>query len=108
MSEQDFELGAIQVTATGMDAFFESDPAMVTPLQAQTRPLEGPPAVSPPRVSSSRRKIGSLTQLDGFVRTASDQLVHKANQDLWSLQKGANGEFFIERLFDDQGGPLKG
>lgn len=36
-----------------------------------------------------------------------DTLVHKATRDLWSLSE-KDGQFVIERLFDDTGGPLKG
>jgi len=55
-----------------------------------------------------RRKIASLGDLDGFLRVASDTLIHKIQQDLWALKKEADGNYYIERLFDDRGAPIKG
>ena len=34
-------------------------------------------------------------------------LVHKATQDLWSMKVSEDGSFDVERLFDDNGNPLK-
>lgn len=43
-----------------------------------------------------------------FLRVANtDDLVHKATQDLWSCQQNDKGEVVISRLFDETGGPLK-
>lgn len=82
--------------ATGMDAFFEAEPEIVSPVgQAKA-------ASTPKRV-----RVSSLQQLDGFVRTASDTLINKATNDLWALRKDGE-QFFIERLFQDDGQPLKG
>lgn len=169
---KDFDLGDVQASSGGMDAFFEETPELVTPLGVQaakkttlggptlqkkdlkrgltihnkehpewgTWKVLGPAAGSKgnweikgsrgtrildedeakfwvkteekksasTEKCASRKKVASLEQLSGFVRTASDTLVHKSNQDLWSLQKDANGEFFIERKFDNTGGPVKG
>lgn len=41
------------------------------------------------------------------VSADSDDLVHKATQDLWSCKKGQNGEVILSRLFDETGEPLK-
>jgi hypothetical protein len=94
----DFDLGDLQVTNGGLDAFLGETPEPVTP----------PPklAAIPSRVG--RMRVASLAQLTGFVRTAEDTLVHKSDRDLWSLRKDGHGEFYIERMFDDQGTPLKG
>jgi len=35
------------------------------------------------------------------------ELVHKATQDLWSVRVSDDGSFDIERLFDENGDPLK-
>jgi len=53
------------------------------------------------RVSS----IGDLTQ---FLKRADGKLIHKSTNDLWSYSKGADGQFLVERLFDEEGEPLKG
>ncbi len=34
-------------------------------------------------------------------------LIHKATQDLWSMKVSEDGTFDVERLFDDNGDPLK-
>lgn len=100
----DFDLSKIQGTASGLDAFFSEEPSVVTPLPKATSPLTAPKVASTP--SKGRRKVASLEDLNGFVRTAENQLINKSTQDLWSLKKDG-GDFYIERLFDDQA-PLKG
>ena len=57
--------------------------------------------VSTVRVAS----LGDLTSF--FTKVGSDTLIHKSTHDLWSLKRDAGG-YVIERLFDDNGGPLKG
>jgi hypothetical protein len=170
----DFDLGSLEVTNGGLDAFLGGNSEVVTPLTAedrtavlQIRPttyrdqpaflITGRPPGSesghPLRVvifdrknaekvvqlyksekddstrqqaiskllqedwdaaipkkpeRPSRRKLGSLGQLDGFVRIADDMLVHKSNRDLWALRQDGGGDFYIERMFDDMGAPLKG
>lgn len=56
---------------------------------------------SPIRVAS----LGDLTQ---FLKRADGKLIHKSTNDLWSYSKDADGNFLVERLFDDEGEPLKG
>lgn len=93
-----FKLDSIQSGGTtGLDAFFASEPRVVSPV-GQTKAA----AVKPGRV-----KVGSLSQLDGFQRLSSDTLINKSTQDLWSIQSDGQ-DFFIERLFHDDGTPLKG
>lgn len=60
------------------------------------------------RVADSYRRVVSSLDLSEFMKTASsgDELIHKATRDLWSL-KHVGGQYVIERLFDDQGTPLK-
>lgn len=92
----DFKLDSIEASASGLDAFFEREPQVITP------PGQKVVASKPTRV-----KVGSLNDLNGFVRASADTLVHKSTQDLWALkQEGEN--YFIERLFNDTGTPLKG
>lgn len=94
----DFKLGDIQSGgATGMDAFFESEPQVITPF--------GQKAASAP-AKAPRVKVGSLAQLDGFTRISAETLVHKSTQDLWTIKR-EGGDFYIERLFQD-GAPVKG
>lgn len=88
---ESFESGG----ATGLDALFESEPEIVSPTTTKVAEAE------------KRVKVGSLDQLDGFVRVASDTLINKATNDLWALRKDGDN-FYIERLFEDNGQPLKG
>jgi hypothetical protein len=87
----DYDLGQIQSSgASGIDALFEREPQLV--------------AASGPK----RIRVASLQQLSSFQRVSAETLVHKSDRDLWALKKQGDGKFFIERLFDDAGKPLKG
>jgi hypothetical protein len=93
---KDFDLGSIQGSNAGLDAFFENEPQMVSPV-----------GTVKPKTSRMMR-VGSLQQLQPFQRVSAETLVNKSTQDLWALRKSKGGEFFIERLFGDDGTPLKG
>lgn len=84
-----------------MDAFFASEPSIVTP----TTSSPGTPKVAAKK--AGRVKVGSLQQLEGFQRLSAETLVNRSTQDLWAIRKEADG-FYIERLFSDDGTPLKG
>lgn len=92
----DFKFNDFESAGVGLDAFFASEPQMVTPHGEEQ-----------PKKAAKRIRVGSLAQLKGFRRVASDTLVNKATQDLWAIRKDGE-DFFIERLFDDSGSPLKG
>ena len=64
--------------------------------------VEGPTT----KTASQRKRVASLGELDGFLKVSSDTLVHKSTRDLWSYRE-EGGEFVIERLFQDNGQPLK-
>lgn len=88
---RDYDLGQIQGSgASGIDALFEREPQLIT-------------AAKPKKM-----RVASLQQLVGFQRISADTLIHKSDRDLWALKKEGDGRFFIERLFDDNGSPLKG
>ena len=103
----DFDLGGLEVTNGGLDAFLGENPGVVTPLTASNEPPAPAKQNAPPK-TAGRRKVASLEHLNGFIRTAEDTLVHKSDRDLWALRKDGAGEFYIERMFDEQGAPLKG
>lgn len=85
---KNFELTSFQVQgSTGLDAFLAREPQMVTP--------------------TGRRKVASLNELSPFTRLSADTLVHKAEKDLWSIARQNDGSMVIERMFDDNGQPLK-
>jgi hypothetical protein len=86
----DFDLGQIEVSgATGLDALFEREAHILKPLAV------------------NRTKVASIQDIQNFERRSSETLVHRSTQDLWMLKKDG-GNYFIERLFDDKGEPLKG
>lgn len=107
---KNYNIGDIgSAAATGLDAFFASEPSIVTP----SGTTEGHvPAAAPvtaatlKQASAGRRKVGSLSQLDGFQRVSAETLIHRSTNDLWALRKEGE-DFYIERLFQD-GQPLKG
>jgi hypothetical protein len=88
----DFDLGKIQVSgATGLDAM----------LQRESHILK-------PHVTSGRKKVASMVDFRPFIRLSAETLIHKSERELWALKKEADGQYFVERLFDDNGEPLKG
>ncbi len=104
----DFDLGSLEVTNGGLDAFLSENPAVVAPLERMAAAKPAPVPTEMKKAAPGRMRVASLEQLNGFIRTAEDTLVHKSDRDLWSLGKDANGDFFVERMFDDAGAPLKG
>lgn len=75
----------------------------VLPIDARhLRFVEGPST----KTASTQRRVASLGDLEGFLKVSSDTLVHKATRDLWSLKQDGS-DFIIERLFQDNGEPLK-
>lgn len=93
-----FKLESIETSSTGLDAFFEQEPQVITP-HGQEKQASAKP--------TGRVKVSSLNQLQGFVRSSADTLIHKSTQDLWALRQDGDN-YFIERLFSESGAPLKG
>lgn len=81
----DFEVSG----AEGLDRLLSDQPQLVTP-------------------KTARRKVAKVADLKEFERISSEQLIHRSQKDLWTLKKEADGSFWVERLFDDNGEPLKG
>jgi len=54
------------------------------------------------------RRVASLGDLTDFMmsKEASSELIHKATKDLWSFKKNGD-QYVLERLFSDEGEPLK-
>jgi hypothetical protein len=61
-------------------------------------------------LSVSMVRVASLGDLDDFLKLSSDSntLIHRPTKELWSFKKDADGAFLVERLFDENGQPLKG
>ena len=53
-------------------------------------------------------KVASLDDLFSFDRVSKDHLIHKCTKDLWQIDKDADGNVQITRLFDGTGDPIKG
>lgn len=109
----DFDLGEIQTSdVSGIDAMFEREASEEASLK-----IEGPIGLDAlferePNIITAtqkgRKKVASLGDLKGFIRLSAETLIHRSERDLWSLGKEADGQFYIQRLFDDGGEPLKG
>jgi hypothetical protein len=88
---KDFDLGSLEMSGTpGFDSMLRREAHIVKPH------------------STGRTKVASVAALKPFMRLSSETLVHKSDRDLWALRKEADGSYFIERLFDDNGDPIKG
>lgn len=88
---QAFDLSQMEVSgAVGLDALFQREAHILSPHK------------------TGRTKVASIQDLSGFVRLSADTLIHRSNKDLWALKKEADGNYFVERLFDDNGEPIKG
>ena len=53
--------------------------------------------------NSSARRMIKLADLVNFEIVAADgsTLIHKATRDLWALELGEDGQYYVKRLFDD-------
>lgn len=60
------------------------------------------------RARSVRMVVSDLGNLASFFGTtaSADELVHRATQDLWAVKKDGES-YVIERLFNEDGAPLK-
>ena len=77
----------LSYSSSAIDAFFEPTPA--------------------PRVANAGKiRVGGLMDLVGFSHVAEDTLIHLSQQDFWKLGQDNDG-YYIERLVDDQAGPIK-
>lgn len=56
--------------------------------------------------SRTYASLGDLTSFFSVNASRDDELVHKATKDLWSFRRDG-GQYVIERLFDENGKPLK-
>jgi hypothetical protein len=96
-----FDLGAMESGSTlGIDAIFAQDPRL-----SSVKPVVGS---ARPTAPVGRTRVASIRQLAGFDRVSAETLVHRSQRDLWSLGKEADGTYYIERLFDDNGQPVRG
>ncbi len=64
------------------------------------------PAPKTASVAPQRIRVASVHQLAGFQLIAEDQLIRLSQKDFWKLGKDEKGHY-IERLVDDEAGPVK-
>ena len=81
----------LRFSSSSIDDFFTANPIVK---KASTAP-------------QGRVRISNVQQLTGFQLIAEDQLVHLSQKDFWHLGKDDEG-FYIEKLVDDDGGPVTG
>lgn len=93
---------SIAIPVSGMDAFLQGMPTVETELDAIAWNRQA--SITP---DAEKVKVASLHDLQGFSRIASDVLIRKSEKDLWKLAENEEGEMYIERLYDDNGEPLK-
>jgi hypothetical protein len=92
MDFKDFNLDSIESSGgTGIDSFLEVHSESDVPMKKN---------------ASTRVKIASLEQLNPFHRISAETLVHKSTKDLWTVTRENDG-LYIQRLFRDDGTPLK-
>lgn len=97
----DGDLSRVRHESTGMDDFLSDTQGTSGDLEALFLDRR---AAAPKR---EMRRVATVDNLKGFTRVASDTLIRHSDRDLWSIKEGDDGEFLIERLFDDDGNPLK-
>ena len=59
------------------------------------------------RTASKKVRISGLHRLAGFEVLSDDKLVRISQKDFWRLGEDESG-YFIERLVDDDKGPIPG
>lgn len=93
------------VTAHEGKVFVSWDDGRFLPVHAEHLRLAAKVRTAPSVMAT--RRVASLGDLTAFLKVAENTLIHKSTRDLWALKRDADG-FLIERLFDDNGEPLKG
>lgn len=93
------------VTDQGGRVFVAWDDGVFRPIFAEHLRLAGP---SQRRSSNVRMVVGSLGDISSMFTANSreGELIHRSTKDLWAVKKDG-GNFVIERLFNDEGKPLK-
>lgn len=84
--------------------FVAWDDGVFRPIFANHLRLAGP---NSKRSSNVRMVIASLGDISSMFASAREgELVHRSTKDLWAVKKDG-GNYVIERLFNDEGKPLK-
>ena len=100
---KEFDLEEVRSPSSGLDHFFEeksveSTTTVGSKLASKTTG-EGIP---------NRLKVSSPSELEGFQKISnSDKLIRMSEKDLWAIEENEEEGWVIERLFDEDGEPLK-
>ena len=81
----------LRFSSSSIDDFFTTHPVI---RKASTTPV-------------GKIRVSSAHHLAGFQMIAEDQLVHLSQKDFWHLGQDDKG-YYIERLVDDDSGPVQG
>lgn len=100
LQDNDYPMDKVSTPCTGVDSFLSQGADSSEPLFSE----KGGSSISS---EDTRVRIASVDQLKGFTRVSSNTLVRMSEKDLWGLKEDEDGEFIIERLFDEDGNPLK-
>jgi hypothetical protein len=102
----DFKMSDVSSNTGGIDSFLGQDGPYDPSERTSSSSLDDKIASS--KGESCRIKVSSPDQLDGFHRiSGSDKLIRMSEKDLWALEEEEDGEYAIERLFDEDGDPLE-
>jgi hypothetical protein len=102
----ELDLSEFSSKSSGIDSFFREGDRDVGPEGEDSTPLDSRIASSD-SAGEARVKVAHPDELEGFVRLAeTDTLIRMSEKDLWELEEDEDGEYTIQRLYDD-GEPLK-
>lgn len=96
----DFPMDKVTSKNTGVDAFLSDD-------DEKKDVIHGDRTASEKALRTGSIRVASVSQLDGFTRVSSNTLVRMSEKDLWEIKEDDNGDYVVERLFDDDGNPLE-
>lgn len=97
---------------SGIQAFLDAPTESLPPIDFTDMGMSVSAMINPLMDLPDKVRVASIDQLfaSGFLSMAggdTSHLIHRSNRDLWRLSQSESG-YVIERLFDDEGNPLKG
>lgn len=100
LKNDEFPMDKVSSQNTGVDAFLSDE-------DEERDVISGDKRASDDDLQKGRIRVASVSQLDGFTRVSSNTLVRMSEKDLWEITEDENGDYVVERLFDDNGNPLE-
>lgn len=93
------------VTSHEGSAFVMWDDGVFRAIRAEHLRVAKDPGKTASTVRIATTDLNKIASMFGTT-SSSDELVHKATQDLWSFRKDGD-QYVLERLYNDTGKPLK-